>query len=709
MKRGFFAALAVCCAIFAAGCDDHYDFEDQADASMSPIHVDQTFFRDDFGRYLYINGVNLSGSTKVPAVTDPVSYVGKPFPLKEADANFKMLRKLGFNSIRLLLMWEAIEPYEKGEYDLEYLDYIEKVVAKAEEHGIYVLMDMHQDMFSRFLFRMFDDGTDQMGLVDPDEIERAEPYGFNNRVGGDGAPRWVVQTCLPEKNVDGPEWGLPWTEVSSATATSDVLPFTSWFINMGTSVDINRCFAALFAGDAVWPGYYIGEQNVKDYLQEAYAESWRQVAARVGGYRNVIGYDVMNEPGGVFIALTLYALLYEAGKSAPAGDLDEALALSVLDGFIETLMDRGMSLDQAELLRATWVDYDLLPKRLADMRARGFAPDEKSAAPYRPDVNAVLALNTNFNRHYMQPFHERVGKAIQEADPDATIFIEQVLGLPDRGIAGFWAEPMLRPAGLNSVAYAPHFYTDIYPELGFNVPPREFTVDEKRFRDYLPGIEDAVSSVDFSLGKPPVVLGEFGTYYNFGGIEESMKNKYIVSSAVLNPYYEAYEELLLHRMLWCYSPENDPVNGDGWNKEDFSILGPDRKPRAWIAYSRTAPRFTSGRLLSMHFHSPMHYFEPRDGEQTPYLEFAMEMESKETDAPTEIFVPPLQYPDGFYLEISDGRADYDPERFVVYWYPAADDPDTTHALRVHPTYSNWQNPAWDYFFDGDTVREGPGR
>ncbi|KAB2832854.1 MAG: hypothetical protein F9K51_04415, partial [Candidatus Dadabacteria bacterium] len=41
---------------------------------------------------------------------------------------------------------------------------------------------------------------------DPDEIERAEPYGFNNRVGGDGAPRWVVQTCLPEKNVDGPEW-----------------------------------------------------------------------------------------------------------------------------------------------------------------------------------------------------------------------------------------------------------------------------------------------------------------------------------------------------------------------------------------------------------------------------------------------------------------------------------------------------------------------
>lgn len=701
------AGLAALAAIALSSCGgDSYDLADQFhDNAVSQVRTEYSFFKDAQGRYVYLNGVNLSGSNKVPATTDPVSYVGKPFPVDEADWNFRMLQKLGFNSVRLLVMWEGIEHEGRGVYDEEYLDYYEKIVAKAAEYGIYVLVDMHQDMFSRHLFTLYDDGSDVMGLVDEKEIERAAPFGFNNRVGGDGAPQWVVEACLPEKFVQGPEWGLPVTLASAPRNTSDVLPWTSWFLNMGLSLDINRCFAGFFAGEKIWPTYRIEGLDLKEYLQGAYAEAFAQVATRVKDYPNVLGYETMNEPGGVYILLTLYSLLYQDASKSGADVFDPDRVEEIMDSYLEDLVGMGVPREAVDRVRYILLNYDLLPASLDEMHEKGFPPKAGGSAP-QPDFGEALAINSNFNRNYLQPFHERIGARLLEEDPDAIIFFEEVLGLPDRGIGGQWAQPMTAPEGIEQYAFAPHKYADIYPFIGFSQPPRDLSAEEMRFRDYRTPIEDAIDTATFSLGNPPVVMGEFGTYYNFGGIEKSMANDYIVSSYVLNPYYEVYEEFLLHRMLWCYSPENDPHNGEGWNKEDFSILGPDRQPRSWQAYSRTVPRATSGRIESMHFHSPMHYFEPREGEQTPYLEFEMAMASKETDAPTEIFVPPLQYTDGFYVWLSDGRAFYDPERFILYWYPSEDDPEWTHKISIRPPYPQSTQPGWAYFFHDDQVIEG---
>jgi hypothetical protein len=54
------------------------------------------YIKDEKGRYVFIHGVNVSGSNKFPVNEDPCTfkvegtpnYVGKPFPLEKADEFF---------------------------------------------------------------------------------------------------------------------------------------------------------------------------------------------------------------------------------------------------------------------------------------------------------------------------------------------------------------------------------------------------------------------------------------------------------------------------------------------------------------------------------------------------------------------------------------------------------------------------------------------
>lgn len=79
------------------------------------------FFTAACGRNIWLRGVNLSGSTKQPFNPKlpshesnrfydvDVSFVGRPFPLAEADEHFKRLQSWGFNFLRFNITWEAIE------------------------------------------------------------------------------------------------------------------------------------------------------------------------------------------------------------------------------------------------------------------------------------------------------------------------------------------------------------------------------------------------------------------------------------------------------------------------------------------------------------------------------------------------------------------------------------------------------------------------
>ena len=59
----------------------------------------------------------------------------------------QILKSLGFNAVRLGLMWPGIEP-KQGEYNYTYLQTVGNIVNKLYQNDIYTILDFHQDTLS---------------------------------------------------------------------------------------------------------------------------------------------------------------------------------------------------------------------------------------------------------------------------------------------------------------------------------------------------------------------------------------------------------------------------------------------------------------------------------------------------------------------------------------------------------------------------------
>ena len=236
------------------------------------IHIDKSHFKDAQGRTLMLRGVNLDGASKIPARPDgathlaegffehrTVSFVGRPFPLAEADEHFRRLRRWGFTFLRFLVTWEAIEHAGPGVYDEAYLDYVRAVAIKAGEHGMQLFVDPHQDVWSRFS-------------------------------GGDGAPGWTLEAV----GFDMTHFQETGAAIVHATH-GDPFPRMVWPSN-GIKLAAATMFTLFFAGDDFAPLTKIEGEPAQAYLQRHYIGAIQQVAERLADVDAVVGYDTMNEP-----------------------------------------------------------------------------------------------------------------------------------------------------------------------------------------------------------------------------------------------------------------------------------------------------------------------------------------------------------------------------------------------------------------------------
>jgi endoglycosylceramidase len=101
------------------------------------ISHDGRWLTDSHGRALILHGVNMV-SKRAPYVPDATGFGAD-------DARF--LARNGFNTVRLGLIYAAVEP-QPGVYDDAYLDRIAKTVDELGRQGIAVLLDFHQDLYN---------------------------------------------------------------------------------------------------------------------------------------------------------------------------------------------------------------------------------------------------------------------------------------------------------------------------------------------------------------------------------------------------------------------------------------------------------------------------------------------------------------------------------------------------------------------------------
>lgn len=128
-------------------------------ASSLKLRVEGSTFRDAQNREVTLRGINIDSLAKFPKTPnlpsyvpdkfydgDNVSFIGRPFALEDAHVHFKRLKSWGYNTIRYIFTWEAIEHRGPKQYDDEWINFTIEVLRLSKSYGFYIFMDPHQDV-----------------------------------------------------------------------------------------------------------------------------------------------------------------------------------------------------------------------------------------------------------------------------------------------------------------------------------------------------------------------------------------------------------------------------------------------------------------------------------------------------------------------------------------------------------------------------------
>ena len=249
-------------------------------------------------------------------------------------------------------------------------------------------------------------------------------------------------------------------------------------------LDADRCYASLFAGtrssQISWsttasrgdaPTMTPTPCRARDLPQRAYADAFIQIAERTKKYDNVIGYDLMNEPLGVFVM----SPPQPTARAAPKRCSPLVSLLPADEGELPT-DDAGVAISEVPTeAEAKAAGSTVLKPRLrplcGDPRLGSRPPDSEpetlqARGRHRPHGRLGAQWPSGQSA---QPFYEFVGKAIQEVDENATIWIEPATSLRMiTGASQFFDMPMTRPGHQPGRLRA--LVPDIYPRPGLAAP-----------------------------------------------------------------------------------------------------------------------------------------------------------------------------------------------------------------------------------------------
>mmetsp|Transcript_90663 Transcript_90663/g.207469 ORF Transcript_90663/g.207469 Transcript_90663/m.207469 type:complete len:522 (+) Transcript_90663:49-1614(+) len=227
-------------------------------SGLDKVQVDPHtgLFRDSFGRARIFHGVNavFKAHPWLPARDsfDPANSI--------VEQDMQDLKKWGFNMVRLGVMWPGVE-LSDGSVNTTYMQEVTSLANDLADHGVYTLVDLHQDLLSR-------------------------------RFCGEGVPEHYVDDLLKNASSDlAKAKGFP------VPAKSQPFP-----VDAEGNPDLDTCLKNQFAT------YYLSNQvgllfrelyTPGTALNEGFLRYWDTIAKEFANKApHVLGYELINEPSG---------------------------------------------------------------------------------------------------------------------------------------------------------------------------------------------------------------------------------------------------------------------------------------------------------------------------------------------------------------------------------------------------------------------------
>ncbi|KAK2161537.1 hypothetical protein LSH36_115g13038 [Paralvinella palmiformis] len=238
----------------------------QSSTSSSKISVNRQWMVDSYGRVRLFHGWN-SVQKGVPWYTEEMIN----------ETKLDLYKSWGFNVVRLGCMWSGFEPTE-GWYNETYIGIMKDIVKRLEQRGIYVIMDMHQDLMSTM---------------------------FGNY---DGIPLWILKKFPPSPH------RYPWP-----FRRGHFMTWTDGYLSQAIGVAFQHLY------------------NNYGHALDRMARFWSKVATVFKDSANVLGYELINEPW----AGDIYSrpFLLEPGN---AGRINLAPAYDKISNAIRLVDDRTL-------------------------------------------------------------------------------------------------------------------------------------------------------------------------------------------------------------------------------------------------------------------------------------------------------------------------------------------------------------------------------
>lgn len=573
--------------------------------TTKPLEIDSNgkFREKDTGRIFHMHGINFACNTKMPKTpkqttdmrpddcgffndADTVTFVGKPFPLSEGYQHITRIKQCGFNTIRFVTTWEAIEHEGPGIYDLEYVQYVADLLKMIDEvGGLYVFIDPHQDVWSRF-------------------------------TGGSGAPLWTLYAAgLEPRNFEA-TFAAKLHNFASDPSKYTKMVWATNYTRLASAV----MFTMFFSGSIFTPKAKINDQNIQDYLQyhfiEAYAFLMDYLKSQVPDLFNtcLLGIESMNEPNSGFYGF---------------GDLnqfppDQQLRLDESPNPIQSLrLGMGIS-EEVDVYSLTLFGPTKVGKKWCRPEGKAWVSelnnkdkiygfkrspewklgecifaqhgvwDSISGELILPDyfrVHPETGEFLNEDKFINGPFLDfwsNFKKRMREIDANMFLIIQPpVLQIP--------------PKIKNNDEYlddrtmvAVHYYDGM--SLMFQKWNRLMNVDtvgilrgkyfnpifglvlgesniRKSIREQLKSLADeCYQNVGYNI---PVVFSETGMPFNMDNKKSYEDGNYESQEGANDAILSALENEQLNFTYWCYNPDNCHDWGDLWNLEDFSIWSRD--------------------------------------------------------------------------------------------------------------------------------------